>query len=67
MLQGAWFEQPYGYKVAICQAAAGVPGLPVLINVVPFISQMYTCSVVLFRHRMPALLLTYKDAGDSWV
>jgi hypothetical protein len=26
--------------VAICQSEAGVPGLPLLVNVVPFISQM---------------------------
>jgi hypothetical protein len=37
MLQGTWLEQPYG---AICQAAAGLPGVPLLVNVAPFISQM---------------------------
>ena len=33
-------HQPYGDNGAICQVASGVPGLPLLVNVVPFISQM---------------------------
>jgi hypothetical protein len=37
VLQGTWFEPPYG---AICQTVPGVPGLPVLVIAVPFMSQM---------------------------
>ena len=39
MLQGTGLQQPYGAKEAICQDAAGVPGLPWLVIVAPFISQ----------------------------
>ena len=31
------------------------PGLPLLLNVVPFISQIKASPVVLFRHRMSLL------------
>jgi hypothetical protein len=37
------------------QSEVGLPGLPLLANVVPFISQMSTCSVVMFRHRTSLL------------
>jgi hypothetical protein len=39
-ISGLPTNQPYRAKGAICQVASGVPGLPLLVIVVPFISQM---------------------------
>ena len=50
------------------QSEVGLPGLPLLVNVVPFISQMSTCWVVLFRQRMSLLQSPLKSptaANDS--
>ena len=48
-------EQPYGDTRMICQLEAGLPGLPLLLIVVPLISQIKTSPVVLLRHRISAL------------
>ena len=47
------------------QSDVGLPGLPLPVYVVPFISQMYTCSVLLFRHRRSLLQSPLKSPGAA--
>ena len=46
-------------------AEEGLPGLPLLLSVVPFISQIKASSVELLRHRMSLLQLPLKSPTVS--